>query len=407
MNSSEVRMIRLVVTSKNAVAAPFEPGDGWFTVGRADGNVFQIIEPSISGRHCEMKVTEGGMLVRDLLSTNGTFINGQKITEAIFSSGQTLRLGEVELQMEVSAPAGGTSFISKMLMTSAATLAKVPAAPAATVLQPIAPPISAGVAKKFRVLFVDDSLAFLDSFSGVCAEYSNQTWEVLTAVSADVALATLKEKSVDLAVLDITMPMLDGLQLLTIIARRHPGLKLAVLTAKATEARRADALANGADLFLEKPLTADGMKAVFNMLNDLVSWSALEGFNGAVRSVALQEVIQLECNGRHSSILEIRNADWHGQIYIESGNITHAVAGTLLGEQAFYKLMSLRGEQFQVLPFKSPSERTIQGRWEFLLMDAARVTDEETVHLKKSSTLPPLPDVPAFIHGEGIIEVAH
>lgn len=396
----------LVITSKNVVAAPFELGEGWFTVGRADGNGFQIVEPSISGRHCEIKVNDGHLVVRDLLSTNGTFINGQKITEGILSSGQTLRLGEVELRLEISAPAGGTSFISKMLMTNSAQPAKAPTA-VAPVLVPIAPPINASVAKKFHVLFVDDSHAFLDSFGGVCAEYSNHTWEVLTALTADVALATLKEKPVDLVVLDVNMPMLDGLQLLNIISRRHPGLKMSVLTGKATEARRTDALANGADLFLEKPLTADGMKSVFNMLNDLVSWSALEGFSGAVRSVALQEVIQMECNGRHSSVFEIRNHEVRGQVYIEAGAIIHATVGPLIGEQAFYKLMSLRGGQFQVLPFRTPPERTIQGRWEFLLMDAARVTDEETVHVKKSSALTPLPDLPAFVHGEGIIEVAH
>ena len=398
-------MIKLVVISKNAAVAPLELGEGWATVGRADGNTLQIVEPSISGRHCEVRQRGEELLVRDLLSTNGTFIGGQKISEAVLTAGQTLRLGDVELRLENSAPSGGTSFISKMLMTSSATATRPPA-PAKIV--PAANPgaqNNSAVAKKFHVLFVDDSLAFLEAFGGVCREHSQQTWEVLTATSADLALEILKTKPVDLAVLDIGMPMLDGLQLLGLITQRHPGLKLAVMTGKATPAHRTDALANGADLFLEKPLTADGMKSVFNMLNELVSWSALEGFTGAVRNVGLQEVVQMECNGCHSSILEIRDHELRGQIFIEAGAITHAAVGQLTGEQAFYKLMSLRGGQFQVLPFKSPPQRTIQGRWEFLLMDAARATDEETVLVKKISA--PAPEASVFTHGEDIIEVAH
>ena len=129
------------------------------------------------------------------------------------------------------------------------------------------------------------------------------------------------------------------------------------------------------------------MKSVFNMLNDLVSWSR-EGFTGALRQVGLQEVIQMECNGRHSSILEIRNPELRGQIYIEAGAVTHAAVGTLTGEPAFYRLLSLRGGEFQVKPFKAPPQRTIDTRWEFLLMDAARATDEETVLIKKPAAPP-------------------
>src|SRR4029077_12506058 len=117
------------------------------------------------------------------------------------------------------------------------------------------------------------------------------------------------------------------------------------------------------------------------MLNDLVRWNR-EGFSGALRHVGLQEVIQTECNSRHSSILEIRNAELRGQIYIEAGAVTHAAVGTLTGEQAFYRLMSLRGGEFQLKPFKAPAQRTIESRWEFLVMDAARASDEETVVLK-------------------------
>jgi CheY-like chemotaxis protein len=384
-------MARLVVITKGVSASAHELGDGWATIGRADGNTFQLVEPSISGRHCEVRLRGGELVVRDLLSTNGTFVGGRKISEAVVPPGQTLRLGDVELRFEPAgaAAAPGTSFISKMLVVQSADAP--PPAPAAAVKTEPAPVAGGETEKKFQILFVDDSMAFLELFGDLCAEFSRHTWKIHTATSADAALALLRDHQMDLVLLDITMPMLDGLQLLGIINRRYPGLKIAVMTGSATENKRADALANGAELFLEKPLTADGMKSVFNMLHDLVSWNR-EGFTGSLREVGLQEVIQVECNGRHSSVLEIRNPELHGQIFIEAGAITHAAVGPLTGEAAFYRLLSLRGGDFQVKPFKAPPQRTIDTRWEFLLMDAARATDEGTILIKKNDAPPPAPE---------------
>jgi CheY-like chemotaxis protein len=372
-------MARLVVISRSLAGTAFDLGVNWTTIGRADGNAFQVLEQSVSGRHCEVRPLGENLLVRDLLSTNGTFVEGQKITEGVVKPGQTLRLGDVELRFECSAPGplSGAPFNSKMLVTHSAALAAKPAVAADA--KPAAPDDGR---KKFNVLFVDDSMAFLENFGGLCAEYANGRWEVLTAVTADRALALLQEKPVDLVVLDIAMPMLDGLQLLGIVHRRYPGIKAAVMTGLASEARRTDALNKGAELFLEKPVTAEGMKLAFNVLNDLVSWHH-EGFTGALRHVGLPEVIQMECNGRHSSILEIRNPELQGEIHIDTGVIIHAAVGTLTGEPAFYRLLSLKGGEFQVKPFKSPPQRTITSRWEFLLMEVARARDEETVLVKK------------------------
>jgi predicted component of type VI protein secretion system len=87
-----------------------------------EDNAFQIAEPSVSSRHCEILLQGGEVLVKDLNSTNGTFINGEKITERVLKPGQTLRLGNVELKLDApgapaapsapsapAAPASGTA----------------------------------------------------------------------------------------------------------------------------------------------------------------------------------------------------------------------------------------------------------------------------------------------------------
>ncbi len=212
----------------------------WITIGRADGNTFQIAEASVSGRHCEARLRDGELDVRDLQSTNGTFVNGQKVSEASVKPGQTFRLGEVELRFEATSEQPATVFTSKMLTSATAALTAPKPAPSTVPVvetknvNPAAADTDAS--KKFTVLFVDDSMAFLETFTDLCEVLSNNTWAIQCATSADRALAILQDGLMDLVVLDVGMPMVDGLQLLGIINRRYPGLKIAVMTGSATEA---------------------------------------------------------------------------------------------------------------------------------------------------------------------------
>ena len=73
------------------------------TIGRVEDNMFQIAEPSISSHHCEVLLRGNDVVIKDLNSTNGTFINGEQITESVLKPGQTLRLGNVELKLENAA----------------------------------------------------------------------------------------------------------------------------------------------------------------------------------------------------------------------------------------------------------------------------------------------------------------
>ena len=68
--------------------------------GRDPEAHFTIVHPTISARHCELVLTADGVLLRDLGSTNGTFINGEKVQQAVLQPGQVLRLGDVEFLVE-------------------------------------------------------------------------------------------------------------------------------------------------------------------------------------------------------------------------------------------------------------------------------------------------------------------
>ena len=105
-------MAKLVILTQGLTGRAHELNVDRTTIGRVEDNLFQIAEPSVSSHHCEVHLRGEEILIRDLNSTNGTFINGEKITESTLKPGQTLRLGNVELKLDApgaAAPAAGST----------------------------------------------------------------------------------------------------------------------------------------------------------------------------------------------------------------------------------------------------------------------------------------------------------
>lgn len=106
-------MAKLVILSAGMTGRSHELAVDKTTVGRVEDNTFPITDPSVSSHHCEILLKGGEVIVRDLNSTNGTYINGDKVTEATLKPGQVLRLGQIELRLETEATASASSGAAK------------------------------------------------------------------------------------------------------------------------------------------------------------------------------------------------------------------------------------------------------------------------------------------------------
>jgi pSer/pThr/pTyr-binding forkhead associated (FHA) protein len=67
------------------------------TLGRAAGNDVVLDSMLVSRSHARIECAAGRCVVQDLGSANGLFVNGQRTSQAVLSSGDRLRLGDVEL----------------------------------------------------------------------------------------------------------------------------------------------------------------------------------------------------------------------------------------------------------------------------------------------------------------------
>ncbi|MCB9831969.1 MAG: FHA domain-containing protein [Planctomycetes bacterium] len=70
---------------------------GRLTFGRRSSNDIALTEKGVSGSHIEIVADGDGWLVRDLGSTNGTLVNGERVVEARLAAGDRIRVGVVEL----------------------------------------------------------------------------------------------------------------------------------------------------------------------------------------------------------------------------------------------------------------------------------------------------------------------
>jgi predicted component of type VI protein secretion system len=91
----------VVVKGRSATQAVPVPNGAALTVGRQDGCQLRIVSSLVSRKHCELRNEQGKLVVRDLQSSNGTYLDGLKIDgQAEVQPGQLLTIGNVVFRVE-------------------------------------------------------------------------------------------------------------------------------------------------------------------------------------------------------------------------------------------------------------------------------------------------------------------
>jgi transcriptional regulator with GAF, ATPase, and Fis domain len=90
--------LSLVVLSGTRKGAVVPVGDRT-SVGKADDNDLVLPDDTVSRHHCELVREGDAVRVRDLQSTNGTRVDGTRVTDALLSPGAVLKVGEIEVAL--------------------------------------------------------------------------------------------------------------------------------------------------------------------------------------------------------------------------------------------------------------------------------------------------------------------
>jgi len=131
-----------------------------------------------------------------------------------------------------------------------------------------------------KILVIDDEKSILESLAGIL---SDEGFTPVCVDSAEKGLARLKSEVVDLVLLDIWMPGLDGIEALKQIKADYPELQVIMISGHGTIETAVQATKIGAFDFIEKPLSYD--KIVLAIKNGL-RFSSLETENLILRQKA-------------------------------------------------------------------------------------------------------------------------
>jgi pSer/pThr/pTyr-binding forkhead associated (FHA) protein/uncharacterized RDD family membrane protein YckC len=122
--------------------APIELPTGESVIGRSRACLVQIAETTVSRQHAIFVVEPGKVRLRDLGSSNGTFVNGQRVEGEIpLADGDRVVVGEAELVLRMLAPLGPSEATAKLVIPP--LTAPEPATSPPTSLPPVPPPAPA------------------------------------------------------------------------------------------------------------------------------------------------------------------------------------------------------------------------------------------------------------------------
>ena len=100
MKAQNVRCALSVVSGPGRGKEILVSGDR-FRIGKSPENDLIVADETVSRFHFEVVRAEGGYLVRDVGSTNGTILDGARIREAYLRSGATITAGRVRIQVHL------------------------------------------------------------------------------------------------------------------------------------------------------------------------------------------------------------------------------------------------------------------------------------------------------------------
>jgi len=236
------------------------------------------------------------------------------------------------------------------------------------------------MANNVKLLVVDDNPMVLD----LLHQALNPLAQVTTATDAADALLKAVDDTPDLLVCDYRMPGMDGRQLIEKLKSRPATANFSsVLMASKGDIAERLSPQDAADDYLEKPFfLRDATKRVKRMIDRIAleKMAKTAPSDGVVRgNLSQMNVIDLMQSlemGRKSCRISLANEGEKCEVFFAEGQVKHATYGSLVGDEAVFKVLRWTGGSFE-LDFEGKTDKeTTQLNTQGLLMEGLRLLDE-------------------------------
>jgi CheY-like chemotaxis protein len=236
------------------------------------------------------------------------------------------------------------------------------------------------MADNVKLLLVDDNPMVL----GMLQQAFSSLAQITTATDAADALLKAVDDAPDLLVCDYRMPGMDGRQLIEKLKSRPATANFSsvLMASKADIAERLSPQ-DAADDYLEKPFfLKDATRRVKRMVDriSIEKMAKTAPSDGVVRgNLSQMNVIDLMQSlemGRKSCQLLLNNNGDKCEVFFVEGQVKHATYGSLVGDEAVFKVLRWTGGNFQINFEGKTDKETTQLNTQGLLMEGLRLLDE-------------------------------
>lgn len=224
--------------------------------------------------------------------------------------------------------------------------------------------------KRRKVLIVDDEDSIVLALHRVLYQ-DNHRYDVLLARSAEIAQQIIEDTQIDVLVTDVHLPEQSGMDLLSWVAVQAPATRVIVMTAFDVNGIKDRAHTFGCLRLMRKPFDVHEMRATI-----LRALTVRDGVAGDLSELSCVDVVQMLCIARKTASLRLSEGTSAGVVHFEHGELVHAVWDNLVGEEAFFRMLGVKDGLFFTTPLPPEVERTIQGDWQYLLLEGIRRLDE-------------------------------
>lgn len=139
---------KLTIISDELPEVSYPVDQEYLHIGRRDENDIPLPLASVSSRHCLIEKRGNDIIVRDLNSSNGTFVNGEQVSEAILQLGDSIQIGPVNIKLESSVKRPRLSASPSTPSDTSPQAVQVTPAAAANPAAPISRPVSQPLEEK-------------------------------------------------------------------------------------------------------------------------------------------------------------------------------------------------------------------------------------------------------------------
>lgn len=222
-----------------------------------------------------------------------------------------------------------------------------------------------------KVLFVDDDQIMLLAIEKRFADYSD-SFQVVMAHDGLDGVQKLKETPVSLIVLDLKMPRMDGMSLLSHTREKYPDIPVIIVSGYRTAEMYKLAKAKGVIAYISKPFQVDDLgKIILSTLQK----EAAGGIMHNVSPTVFLQLMEMEAKTCTIRILD-KKSQKGGILYFDDGKLLDARIGSLGGIKAAYRVFTWEEVTIFIQNECAPRENKINSELQPVIMKAVGMKDE-------------------------------